>query len=193
MAQTAVMSRKEQSWTKKNAASTLDALRETYPRYTDNELYAIWCRDQGCIPLDEEGKVQIDQWQIHAAADGEHVQEGGFKVSRPLFGRARKAQAGVPKPVGKPRGRAAASDVAAAPGEPEPPAGQVLSDRAVRLARRFDRAAAALEALRPLQREVHAHRATLAEMGPGLLLELAGDDQELLGILQNLGLLPADA
>lgn len=193
MVQTVVMSRKEQSWSKKNSAFTLDALRETYPRYTDNELYAIWCRDQGCIPLDEEGKVQIEQWQIHAATDGEHVQDGGFKVSRPLFGRARKAQAGVPKPVGKPRGRAAAADAAAVPGEPEPPAGQILSDRAVRLARRFDRAAAALEALRPLQREVEAHRASLAEIGPGLLSELAGKDQELQGILRDLGLLPAEA
>ena len=180
------------AWNAVNATETLDSLRAEYPRYTDNELYAIWCRDKGLIPIDDAGRVILEQWQLHAVSDGEHVQDGGFKVSRPLFGRARKASSGVPKPAGKPRGPRATVDASGESQngswhpEAEPPAGQVLSDRAILVARRFDRAAAALDALRPLYRELLGYREVLAEAGPAMLLEIAALDDEAAAIVDDL-------
>lgn len=184
------MSSEHKAWSKNQAHRTLEVLREKYPRYTDNELYAIWCRDEDRIPLDEDGKVLLEEWLIHAAGDGKHVYEDGFKVSRPLFGRAKKAQKGVPKPVGKPRGRAAKAAAEATevlpPGEAQAPPGQVLSHDALVLARRYDRAAAALDAIRPLYRQLEPLRETLLDAGPALLIELAQRDEEAAAIVDEL-------
>lgn len=179
------MSVERQDWSEDRYKITLEGLRKDYPGYTDNELYAIWCRDYGLIPVDHEGKVMIDQWQAHATHDGRHVAEGGFRVSRPLYGRARKASKGNAKPAVIRRKKAEIEAARALPGTPSRGG---PSERALSLAVRYDQAAALLDRVRPHYHEMVRSKMQLEDFGPAILAELAKSDFEAAEMLRELGL-----
>lgn len=163
---------------------TLATLREDYPNYTDNELYAIWCRDHDLIPVDPmDGKVLIDQWQIHAAHDGRHLSADGFKVSRPLYGRALKAEKGMAKASYKRRTK---KEVEADEG-----GGRFggVSEQGMALALRFDEAKRHLDASREAFRRLEILRANLEDFSPAILAELSRSDREAQEMIQRLQLL----
>lgn len=181
---------RDTTWAEDNYVTTLLALREDYPGYTDNELYAIWCRDNNLIPLDPlDGKVLIDQWQIHATHDGRHVLQDGFKVSRPLYGRALKAEKGVQKPTYKRRTRAEVQADREASGSMSS-ARAGFSEQAKSLAARFDEAKRRLDGVREAYRQLEMFRMRMQEIGDSVMMELASTDMEAREILENLSLLP---
>lgn len=92
---------KENAWSKSNCPKTLAGLKRDFPRYTDNELYAIWCNLHGLIPKDLNGKLELELWKAQANQDGINYQDEGFRVSRALYGRALKSKKGQPKPPRK--------------------------------------------------------------------------------------------
>lgn len=175
---------REEAWSKDQFQGNLVALREDYPNYTDNELYAIWCRDQDLIPVDPmDGKVLIDQWQIHAAHDGRHVSEEGFKVSRPLYGRALKAEKGMAKASYKRRTKKEM--------EVEEPTGRFggVSEQGMALALQFDEAKRQLNTAREAFRQLEMLRLRLEDYSPAILAELARTDMESQEMLKQMGLL----
>jgi len=182
---------RDETWSAENYSATLTSLREDYPGYTDNELYAIWCRDNNLIPLDNiDGKVLLDQWQIHATHDGRHVTADGFKVSRPLYGRALKAAKGVLKPTYKRRKK---SEILAERGQVNPNAGSFggagISEQAMSLALRFDEAKRKLNEMREPYRQLEMFRIRMHDMGKAIIAELAAGDMEAGEMLESLGLL----
>ncbi len=187
---TSVMNR-EEAWSKDQVQATLSALREDYPNYTDNELYAIWCRDQGLIPVDHTGKVLMEEWQLHASHDGRHVLPEGFKVSRPLYGRALKAEKGVAKASYKRRTKAEMEESRGFSFSSSTPTVRRggLSEQAMSIALRFDEAQRLLNSARPMFREMEMFRMRMKEFGPAVLGELAHSDMEAHEMLQRLGLL----
>lgn len=184
------MSVERQDWSEDQYQSTLSNLRNDYPGYTDNELYAIWCRDFGLIPVDHEGKVMMDQWQAHAVHDGRHVAEDGFRVSRPLYGRARKAKKGTAKPAVVRRKKAEIEAARAMPGSPSRGG---PSERALSLAVRYDQAADLLHRVRPHYHEMVRSKMQLADYGPAILTELAKSDFEAAEMLRELGLVNSES
>lgn len=187
---TPVMNR-EETWSEKNYSSTLDRLRNDYPNYTDNEHYAIWCHEQSLIPSDHMGKVLMEEWQLHASHDGRHALPEGFKVSRPLYGRAMKAEKGVAKPSYKRRTKAeiteTPTDATAYRGSGISQSG--LSDQAMALALRFDEARRRIDEARDAFRQLEMLRMRMEDFGPALLHELSGTDLEAHEMLSRLGLL----
>ena len=131
-------------WNKSTAEKTLDKLRKDYPGYTENEIYGIWCANNQVIPLDSRGKLDLAKWQGMAGEDGKFIKDGGFGVSRAIYGRANKAQKGVAKAKGKPRGQAAA---AGAVGGGRQPRDSGLSRTALEFAKKYDDAGRAVEAI----------------------------------------------
>ena len=168
-------------WSQEGVESTLRQLRNDYPGYTTNELYAIWCNVNGRVPVDHLGKVQLAPWRIHAEEDGKHVR-GGFRVSTMLFGRAQLAKKGVPKPPRKAQAKRSA---------PEPTflSAAGISVKALAFARSYDQAAETVEAIIQKRREVDALLADLSEANRGLLVELAAHSPEARPILAEAGLL----
>lgn len=166
-------------WSLDNGKSTRDLLRADYPGYSLNELYAIWCHLHGKIPLDHNGKLILEQWQIHAAADGEHVQEGGFKVSPAFFGRARKAVPGQTKPAQAPR--------SAASREHDEPltlsSRAAFSPQAAEFGRAYDQASALLPSLIATQKQFHEMLDQFRGFPPGVLQELSHHHSEVSEIL----------
>jgi len=182
---------RDETWSEEHYSSTLTSLKEDYPGYTDNELYAIWCRDHNLIPTDHlDGKVLIDQWQIHATHDGRHVSADGFKISRPLYGRALKAAKGVSKPTYQRRKKA---EILAERGMVNPNAGSFggagISEQAMSLALRFDEAKRRVNEVREAYRQLEMFRIRMQEMGPAVIAELAASDMEAGELLESLGLL----
>lgn len=176
---------REEAWAENQVQQTLSALREDYPNYTDNELYAIWCRDQQLIPIDHTGKVLIEEWQAHASHDGRFVLDEGFKVSRPLYGRALKAEKGVAKASYKRRTKAEME----AERNTGDAGGGGLSEQAMALAARFDEAKRMLDTVRPQFRDLEMFRLRMEDFGPAILQELGHGDMEAQEILQRSGLL----
>lgn len=174
------------AWSEQQSKTTLGQLRKDYPRYSDNELYAIWCHNHGLVPFDTRGKVDINQWEIHAGEDGRHVQSGGFKVSRPLYGRALRAQAGSSKPRQAAR-RSSGSREAAA--EPAARPDGFVSPKALSLAKQYDSAARILNSLIEKQRESQRVAEQLIPFSQGVLLELAANSEEAAEALRHAGLL----
>lgn len=177
---------REEAWSENHVQETLHALREDYPNYTDNELYAIWCRDQSLIPIDHTGKVLIEEWQLHASHDGRHVLDEGFKISRPLYGRALKAEKGVAKASYKRRTKA---EMNAERGSAPSGGRSGMSEQAMALAVRFDEAKSRLDAVRPQFRELEMFRMQMEDFGPAILQELGRGDMEAQEILARLDLL----
>jgi hypothetical protein len=176
---------RDEAWSKNQVEATLNALRADYPNYTDNELYAIWCRDQELIPVDHTGKVLMEEWQLHASHDGRNVLDEGFKVSRPLYGRALKAEKGVAKASYKRRTKAEIEAERQSPVEGD----SGLSDAAMSLAVRFDRAKMMLDMVRPQFREMEMFRMRMADFSPAILQELARADEEAQEILHRFAML----
>lgn len=172
------------AWSEEQSKATLQQLRKEYPRYSDNELYAIWCNVHGLVPLDDRGKVLIDQWQIHAEEDGKHLQSGGFKVSRPLYGRALRAQSGSSKPRQAAR-RAREGKEAEPAAKPD----GFMSPKALALAKQYDSAARILHSLIEKQRESRRVAEQLLPFSPGVLLELAAGSEEAADALRSAGLI----
>lgn len=186
-----VMNR-EETWSEENHSSTLDRLRNDYPSYTDNEHYAIWCHEQNLIPSDHMGKVLMEEWQLHASHDGRHVLADGFKVSRPLYGRAMKAEKGVAKPSYKRRTKVEMEDGGAEPSTSYRGSGisrAGLSDQAMALALRFDEARRRIDESRDAFRQLEMLRMRMEDFGPALLHELSRTDMEAHEMLARLGLL----
>lgn len=165
------------AWSKSSSAATLEQLRSDFPGYTDNELYAIWCHQHGRIPRGPNEKVDLDQWRIHAQEDGQHVREGGFRISRAFYGRAVKARSGVRKPRSR-RRREAQGDGALAP-DMTP-----LSERALKIARDYDRAAAILRAALSKHQDALDLVAKLGDVEPLVVDELAGRDGRVRALLE---------
>lgn len=184
------MMNRDETWSKENCSSTLTSLEEDYPGYTVNELYAIWCRDHDLIPTDNiDGKVLIDQWQIHATHDGRNVSEEGFKVSRPLYGRALKASKGTEKPTYQRRKKA---EILAERDSANPNAGSFggagISEQAMSLALRFDEAKRKVNEVREAYRQLEMFRINMQGMGKSVLMEIAASDMEAHEMLESLGL-----
>lgn len=182
---------REETWSEENYSSTLDRLRNDYPNYTDNEHYAIWCHEQGLIPSDHHGKVLMEEWQLHASHDGRHALPEGFKVSRPLYGRAMKAEKGVAKPSYKRRTKVEMADT---PDDATAYRGSgisrsSLSDQAMALGLRFDEARRRIDEARDAFRQLEMLRMRMEDFGPALLLELSRTDMEAHEMLARLGLL----
>lgn len=189
--ESAVVESMHTAWNKENWQATLFQLRKDYPRYSDNELYVIWCHNHGRVPLDQNGKVLMEQWEIHATVDGTHTPHGAFKVSRPLYGRALKARKGAPKPRQAPRGsRKAEAEVAksAAP-RSQSMNPSAFSPRAAELARSYDRAAALVQTLLAKRREYHGVIDEFHDFPAGVLTELAAHNEEAAGALREAGLI----
>ncbi len=181
---------RDETWSADNYSATLTSLRDDYPGYTDNELYAIWCRDGDLIPVDNiDGKVLLDQWQIHATHDGRHVCQDGFKVSRPLYGRALKAEKGVTKPTYQRRKKAEILAEREASGSGFGFGGTGVSEQGMSLALRFDEAKRKLNEVREPYRQLEMFRMRMLDMGPAVLAELAAGDMEAGDMLESLGLL----
>ena len=177
---------REEAWSEDQFPGTLTALREDYPNYTDNELYAIWCRDHDLIPIDAmDGKVLIDQWQVHAAHDGRHFHADGFKVSRPLYGRALKAEKGTAKASYKRRTK---KEMQSGSDESGGRFGGV-SEQGMALALQFDEAKRRLDTARDAFRQLEMLRMHLEDYSPAILAELARADMESQEMLKQLGLL----
>lgn len=183
---------KNSAWTKTRSQETLDSLREEYPGYTDNELYAIWCRDNGRLPLDTNGKLNLEQWIMHAGNDGQHVHDDGFRVSRAIYGRALKARKGVAKP---PRAKRQKPDngAAAQNGSLLYQESGGLSERAVALAKSYDRARAIIDQALHKRREAIELMASLQGLEPCIAIDLAGNSDEAHDLLQTAGLMPEPA
>lgn len=164
-------------WNKANAAKTLEKLRKDYPRYTDNEVYAIWCVNNQAVPLDGSGKMDQKPWRVQAEEDGKYVQDGGFRVSRALYGRAMRAKKGVEKPKGKPRGRVAA---AAGGGD-----GAGISRTAMEFARKYDEAGRAIEAIQRKRKEIEQLMEGLAGVSKAIAQDLAEADAGAKAILKE--------
>jgi hypothetical protein len=178
-------SARHEAWTEENTQATLAQLREQFPRYSENELYAIWCHLQRLVPFGRDGKVNITQWLMHAAEDGKHVREGGFRVSRPMYGKAIRAKSGTAKPR---LNRRTKREIAAAE------AGVVsetsaLSKRALEFARQYDEASSVLNALLHKRREMRQLADQLRRHPKGALLELSGASDEAGEALREGGLL----
>jgi hypothetical protein len=182
---TATVEAMHTAWNEDNWRATLQQLRKDYPKYSDNELYAIWCHVHERVPLDQEGKVILEQWQIHASVDGQHVQDGGFKVSRPLYGRALKARKGSAKPKQAPRGSRKAEALAPRPHASNPSA---FSPRAAELARSYDRATVLVQSLIARRRDLAEVVKQFTEFPQGVLLELADNSDEAGEALRATGL-----
>ena len=172
------------AWTKAKSQETIEALRNSYPRYTDNELYAIWCREHGLIPLDSNQKVDLDTWRIHASQDGQHLRDGGFQVSRAIYGRALKAQEGMPKPRQNRRKR---GEIESAHTELE--SGN-LSERALQLAKSYDRAAALVRQALAKRKEALEFAAQLRGLDPCIAIDLVTRYPEARGLMKETGVLP---
>lgn len=181
------------AWNEDNWQSTLKSLRKDYPRYSDNELYVIWCHTLGRVPLDQNGKVIMEQWQIHASVDGQHVQDGGFKVSRPLYGRALKARKGNSKPKQAPRGSRKAR-AEAETGAPRATASNpsAFSPRASELARNYDRAASLIQTLIAKRRDYREIMDQFRSFPDGVLTELAAHNEEAGEALREAGLIKGE-
>lgn len=177
------------AWNEQNWRSTLEQLRADYPKYSDNELYVIWCHNHERVPLDQDGKVIIEQWQIHASVDGQHVHPEGFKVSRPLYGRALKARKGHAKPKQAPRGSRQAAAAAASPASgllsTNPSA---FSPRAAELARSYDRASTLIQTLLAKRRDLQDVVEKFGDFPHGVLIELAANNEEAGEALRAVGL-----
>jgi hypothetical protein len=188
--ETAAVESMHTAWNKENWQATLNQLRKDYPKYSDNELYVIWCHNHGRVPLDPNGKVIMEQWEIHASEDGRHLQPGGFKVSRPLYGRALKARKGASKPKQAPRGSRKA-EAEAASGAPRPLSSNpsAFSPRAAELARSYDRAALLIQTLIAKRREYRALVDQFRDFPAGALTELAAHNDEAGDVLREVGLL----
>lgn len=187
--ETTVVESMHTAWNKDNWQTTLKQLRKDYPRYSDNELYVIWCHNLGRVPLDTNGNVLVEQWKIHATVDGHHVQDGGFKVSRPLYGRALKSKKGSPKPKQAPRGsRKAAAEAAASAPRPASSNPSAFSPRAAELARSYDRAALLVQTLLAKRREYAEVRDQFRSFPDGVLTELAAHNEEAREALREAGL-----
>jgi len=171
-------------WSKARTESTLRQLRKDYPGYTDNELYAIWCHEHGKIPVDAEGKVILDQWMIHAEGDGKYLDGGPFRVSRALFGRAKKARKGVAKP--KRQVKAKQPEVAP---EPSLNGKSALSPRALEFAQDYDKAAKLVNAIVNHRHEINDLVAELKGTKPLILQELAEASPETRDLLTEVGTL----
>jgi hypothetical protein len=177
------------AWSKDQADKTLRGLQADYPGYTDNELYAIWCHENGKIPLDAEGKLILEQWQIHAESDGAHVDGGPFRVSRALFGRARKARKGHAKPKTK-RQLAAGKPKSAAPAAAAslpPMTSNGLSPRALEFAQAYDQAAKLIDGIVLRRHEINDLAAELREVKESILEELAAASPETAELLREVG------
>ncbi len=183
MEDSAALETSHDAWTEKNWRRTLEGLRKDYPKYSDNELYVIWCHVNGRVPLDRNGKINVEQWQMHAEEDGKHTPTGLFKVSRPLYGRALKASPGRSKPKQAPRG----SKQKAAKEDPVP-AGVMMSPRALDLAHAYDQAARVLGSLLERRREAQLVAGQLRGFPRGVLVELADGNDEAAAALREHGL-----
>lgn len=175
------------AWTENNWQRTLEGLRRDYPNYSDNELYVIWCHLHGRVPFDRGGKINIEQWQMHAEEDGKHTPTGLFKVSRPLYGRALKASPGRSKPKQAPRG-SRQKEAAQREADAVPP-GVIMSQRAIELAKAFDQAGRALHALLDKRRETRSAAEQLRAFPKGVLVELAESDADAAAALREHGLI----
>ena len=166
-------------WSKARTESTLRQLQKDYPGYTTNELYAIWCHVNGEVPLDGDGKVLVEQWVKQGQEDGEHSEDGPFRVSRMLYGRALKAERGVPKP---PRKKRQAKPEPAAP-TPTVPMSGTLSPRAMEFAKEYDQAAKVINAIVNHRHEINDLVAELRGSKPLILQELAAASEETAELL----------
>ena len=177
------------AWDERNGKATLKTLNADYPGYSTNELYAIWCHVHQRIPLDQEGRVIIEQWQIHAAVDGQHVQSDGFKVSRALFGRARKARKGQRKP--KRVARTVQKEESPTVMSP-PQAGrrEAFSQQAMEFAQHYDRALQLVPSLLAKRGEVARITEQVAEVPLSILMELAAHHEAVRECLTTVGRLP---
>lgn len=171
------------AWSEANSKATLKQLRLDYPGYSVNELYAIWCNKHGRIPLDHNGKLILEQWQIHAATDGEHVQEGGFRVSPAFLGRARKAVPGKPKPKSAPRRRVSARepDLSSFRG--------AFSTQAEAFGRAYDRSVVMVPSLLAAREEYKVLLRELVDLPKGVLSELVSNMREAESLLREASLL----
>ena len=159
-------------WSKENTQATLQQLREDYPRYSDNELYVIWCKITGHIPFDKHGKIDQAMWEIHAVEDGQFTPAGNFKVSRPLYGRALKAKLGKAKPKNAARGSRRQKE------EAPPRLDPFMSKYAMAFAADYDRASKTLELFLTQRREISQAVDQLRRFPRGLLAILAEESQE---------------
>lgn len=182
MSESIVLTSIRDAWSEEQSRNTLNQLRKDYPKYSDNELYAIWSNNHGLVPFDGRGKVVIEQWQMSATEDGKHVQPGGFKVSRPLYGRALRAQQGASKP------RQAARRSRSEEAEPALRPDSFMSPKALGLAKQYDSAARILHTLVEKQREVRRVAEQLQPFSKGVLIELAASSDEAAEALQQAGL-----
>ena len=181
------------AWNEDNWRSTLNQLRKDYPRYSDNELYVIWCHNLGRVPLDRDGKVIIEQWLIHATVDGQHAQLGGFKVSRPLYGRALKARPGTGKPKQAPRGsRKTEAEAKTSVSRGSSSNLSAFSPRAAELARSYDRAALLVQTLLAKRREFRELMDQFRSFPDGVLIELASHNEEANQALREAGLVKGE-
>lgn len=151
------------AWSEANSKATLKKLRLDYPGYSVNELYAIWCHANRKTPVDRDGKLLLEQWQIHATVDGQHIQDGGFKVSHALFGRAKKAERGMAKPPRAPRTTKSSRT------PPTSDSTKAFSPEAVEFAQAYDRAVALLPSLLEQRRAFQDILKQLRECPAGIL------------------------
>jgi hypothetical protein len=173
-----------QAWAEDQCQSTLSGLKSDYPRYTDNELYAIWCALEGLLPLDIDGKIDLDQWRIHASHDGRHLlPPDGFRVSRALYGRALKANKGVPKPA----------RVVKKKGEREPTNdfdNAVASEHVLEFARKYHEHASTAYTILQKREELRLLMKQLGTIRHEIAIDLAMKDPRTRTILVELGVLP---
>lgn len=153
-------------WSQENSQKTLQDLRVSYPRYSDNEIYVTWCKITGHVPFDKAGKIDQNLWQIHATEDGQFIREGGFKVSRPLYGRALKAVSGKAKPKNAARGSKTPKE------EPALRLDPFTSAHAMKFATEFNRASRILDELLSTRREVQLAVDQMRKFPRGLLVIL---------------------
>lgn len=166
-------------WSKGNSKETLQQLRSNYPRYSDNELYVIWCKLTGHIPFDKKGKIDQAQWEIHAAEDGQFTPGGSFKVSRPLYGRALKAVPGKAKPTNAARGSKRRKEELAPRMDP------FTSAHAAAFAAQYDTASTILEELLATDADIRLAVEQLRKFPRGLLALLAEDDADAQSTLKG--------
>ena len=179
----------QDTWSKSRTESTLRQLRKDYPGYTTNELYAIWCHVNGEVPLDSEGKVLVEQWVRQGQEDGEHSEDGPFRVSPMLYGRALKAEKGVTKPPRKKRQAKPETQDAA----PTVARNGNLSPRALEFAQEYDQAAKVINAIVLHRHEINDLVAELKATRPLILQELAAVSQETRELLVEVGALEVAA
>ena len=166
-------------WSKTNTPKTLQELRTSYPKYSDNELYVIWCKINGHIPLDKDEMIDQAQWQIHADEDGQFTPRGRFKVSRPLYGRALKAVPGRAKPKNAARGSKKRKEAPATRLDP------FMSAHALAFAAQFDTASAILENLITTDVDIRVAVDQLRRFPRAILTLLAQDNAEAQAVLEG--------